>query len=106
MVAGFDQRPTPTFLEAMDPIAEFVDRFGRPRHEHVRQIAEVVWQEANELKSRPELARDDISVEGIAAIRLLTRENDLRMYCVLDKFCMEEDRSHLRPYVKYMWLLM
>jgi len=107
MVAGFEHRPTPTFLEAMDPIAEFLDRDGRPRHEHVRQIAEAVWQEANELKSRPELAHDDMSVEGIAAIRLLTREEDLRMYGVLDQFFTEEYcRSKLRPYAKYMWLLM
>lgn len=98
---GFAALPTPTFLEAIEPIHQ------DGGISDVLDYAHITYDLARDAKLYGDLRSDPVGIEGIAALMKWTSaDTSPPFHKVLTQKCYNQDRRTIEPYAKFIWLLL
>jgi hypothetical protein len=97
----FERGVAPSFMESIEPIeaAGIIP--------HVKVMAEITLQTAEDAKKFGELKDDWLSVD-FAAVLMKYSEEDTKpaLYADMNARCYDRDRTKMVPYSKFVWLLL
>lgn len=98
---GFEELPTPTFLEAIEPIHRdgAIPRFN--------DYAQITYEQARDRKLYGDLRDDRVDIEGVAALMKWTSaDSNPPFHQVLTQRCYNRDRRTVEPFAQFVWLML
>ena len=98
---SFEHTSVPSFMECIDAIE------AAAVIPHVRMMAEITLQTAEDAKKLGTLESDVLTLSLIAAIVKYSEEDTHPpLYVDMNARCYNRDRGKVRPCAKFMWLLL